>query len=134
MNILLELIKHNFMPLLFKQNLCSKIDSIFMFSVCSYQLEMRSSFIPYNHDYDFVPVCCIILFLLHIKTRSFDKQPWKLLRELQAKFLFTSISMYVSNTYSAQKKLFKGCKGIISVLYLQTIELIDNRKLKQIDS
>ena len=32
------------------------------------------------------------------------------------------------------EKSFKGCKGIISVLYLQTIELIDNRKLKQIDS
>ena len=48
------------------------------------------------------------------------------------KFLFTSnVCMY--QVIMLENRVFKGCKGIIYVLYLQTIELIDNRKLKQID-
>ena len=101
---------------------------------------MRSSFTSLQPwlRFFYTRVCLVVVSfsVTNIKTRSFDKQPWKFLRELRVDddpgFYSRPISECIK-VIMLENRVFKGCKGIISVLYLQTMELIDNRKLKQID-
>ena len=57
----------------------------------------------------------------------------KIVKGITTRPIFYSRPCLYVSVILCLRTVFKGCKGIISVLYLQTIELIDNRKLIQID-